>query len=219
MIKIQDRQTRIAQRVKNKKVLNIGCVGYIEGRHNPRTPWLHHTIHKNAKETWGIDNDTKGIQKMKQAGYKNIHEANANNFNLNQKFDIIIAGEIIEHLTNFDTFFQSIKKHMTKKTTLIITTPNPYKITNIARILAFGKTYGHPEHTIYHDEHTLKEMLHQEGLKTIKTEYDTQLAPQKIRNTLIRTLGHFIPIYNLTLMNTSKLKWKQQNLLKNTNLK
>ena len=48
-----------------------------------------------------------------------------------QKFNTIIAGEVIEHLGNPLNFLLNIKKLMYKYSCLIITTPNPVSFTRV----------------------------------------------------------------------------------------
>jgi 2-polyprenyl-3-methyl-5-hydroxy-6-metoxy-1,4-benzoquinol methylase len=48
--------------------------------------------------------------------------------NLDFKPDIIIFGEVIEHLMNLEIALTNLKKVMSKDTLLIISTPNAYHV-------------------------------------------------------------------------------------------
>ena len=45
---------------------------------------------------------------------------------LDEKFDVIVAGEMIEHLSNPGLFLKGIQRFMSKDTKLLITTINAY---------------------------------------------------------------------------------------------
>jgi len=46
-------------------------------------------------------------------------------FDLERKFDIIVAGELIEHLENRGVFLENVKKHLKDNGIFFLTTPNP----------------------------------------------------------------------------------------------
>jgi SAM-dependent methyltransferase len=45
-------------------------------------------------------------------------------FDLKEKFDVIIAGELIEHIENSGIFLENVKKHLNKGGIFFISTPN-----------------------------------------------------------------------------------------------
>jgi len=204
--RIKDRYDYIEKYCKGKSVLDIGATSEEIKVELGYDLWLHKRIHAVAKSVEGIDNSKKHILQAKKILKTKIHYADATNFDLKKKYDVIICGEIIEHINNFEGFFNSIKKHMTKKTILILTTPNVFKVANIARILLTGRTYKHPGHIVYFDVHTLGELLDFNELKVVKNYYGTDWAPERLRNIFVRVLGKILPIYNLDLIAIAKLK-------------
>ena len=123
---------------RGRDVLDIGCVG------DERPPrWLHDHICKVAKNVIGIDNGTEGVKKLKKRGY-NVMRANAEDLDLKRRFDVIVAGELIEHLDNPGLFFGCVRKHLREKGTLVITTPNAHWF----RTVLSGDTP--PEHILLH---------------------------------------------------------------------
>lgn len=159
--------------IEGKKVLDIGVVA--NDRKNKieidkSEDWSHKNIKKHSKECLGIDIDKHGLDYLKNKGY-DVFVADAEKFDLNQKFEVIVAGEIIEHLSNFEGFFKSIKKHLEKDGVLIITTPNPF-IWFRFKDLMLGKTLSvNPGHTCWFDGVTLKLVLKRFGFKIIDIKY------------------------------------------------
>ncbi len=82
-------------------------------------------IVKNSRTCLGIDIEEKEIIKMKKEGY-NVICANVETMQLNLKFDVIIAGELIEHLHNPGLFLNTLYEHLRDEGKLILTTPNPF---------------------------------------------------------------------------------------------
>ncbi|MEO0119587.1 MAG: methyltransferase domain-containing protein [candidate division WOR-3 bacterium] len=79
---------------------------------------------------------------------------------INEQFDTIIAGELIEHLPNYCKFLDECTKLLRVGGTLIISTPNPYLwYTMLANILfPYGKT-NEPAHLNYQVPRKLNELL------------------------------------------------------------
>jgi len=80
-----------------------------------------------AKEVWGIDVQKEKINKLRKEGHKVVFDnvqRLENLKKLNKKFNVIVAGEIIEHLENPGLFLDNIKNFLNDDGILIITTPN-----------------------------------------------------------------------------------------------
>src|SRR5437773_3236648 len=114
----------------DRKVLHLGCTNW------PYT-WesieagslLHIELEKTASELYGFDFDQPGLDILAEAGGKNLFRADLENLDevpLDETFDVIIAGEMIEHLSNPGLFLKGIQRFMTPATNLIITTINAY---------------------------------------------------------------------------------------------
>jgi 2-polyprenyl-3-methyl-5-hydroxy-6-metoxy-1,4-benzoquinol methylase len=164
----------IKEFVKDKKVLDIGCIQH-NWQQYLNKDWLHNQIIKYAKEVKGIDYLKKDVIILQKKGFNIIH-ANAEDFNLNEKFDVIIAGELIEHLFNVGRFLDSVKKHMHNKSELILTTPNAFTLGNIFRIfkgLFKIETEDNQERTHWYDKQTLLNTLKRKNFEIIsfKTIY------------------------------------------------
>ena len=162
--------------IENKTVLDIGCCGSrykLEG-------WLHLNIKKSSKNVFGIDKSKECIEFLREKGY-DVEVANAENFNLNQKFEVIVAGELIEHLSNFQGFLNSVRKHLKEDGLLILSTPNMFYFREILFLILKGYPTVNPEHTCWFDEVTLQQLLGRFGFSVEKIMYTTEIKYNKLK--------------------------------------
>lgn len=117
----ENRLDLIKKVCEGKSVLDVGCVGEMTPYGHPL--WLHSQVCEVASSVLGIDNDLKRVNEIRRAGYK-VVPADAEDFNLNESFDVVLAGELIEHLSNPGKFLESAAHHLRKGGKLVLTTPN-----------------------------------------------------------------------------------------------
>ena len=163
----------------NKKVLHLGCTDYPFTQNSiANNMLLHFEIEKVAKELCGFDFDQAGIDILKEAGVQNIYRADLENLTevpLEETFDVILAGEMIEHLSNPGLFLRGIKRFMNRETILLITTINAYcGMRNV--IYALRGKGGinepvHQDHVAYYSYSTLKLLVEREGLALEKFSF------------------------------------------------
>lgn len=149
---------------EGKDVLDLGCaVGY------QKDDWMHGHIKAVARSVYGLDLDETSVQEIRKMGYA-IEHGNAQNFDLNRKFDLVHAGELIEHLDNPGGFLECASRHLNKNGALLITTPNALRISNVI-YAATGGLRVNAEHTCWYCETTLKTLLHRKGFEVVETGY------------------------------------------------
>ena len=154
-----------------KRVLHLGCTNW------PYTleaidagTLLHKDLAEVSSELYGFDYDQEGIDVLASKGYDNLYRADLENLDevaIDTTFDVIIAGEMIEHLNNPGRFLEGIKRFMNRETRLVITTINAY---SGMRFLVYGlRGQGgnlepvHPDHVSYYSYSTLKLLLRRHG--------------------------------------------------------
>ncbi|NBP69198.1 MAG: hypothetical protein EBU52_10680, partial [Cytophagia bacterium] len=79
-----------------KKVLDVGCIG--QDRDFSAPNWLHNKIKSVASVVHGVDILTNLIAQLKVKGYLmySVEELQA----MNEKYEIIILSDVIEHVNN-----------------------------------------------------------------------------------------------------------------------
>jgi 2-polyprenyl-3-methyl-5-hydroxy-6-metoxy-1,4-benzoquinol methylase len=155
-------------------VLDIGCVRHSLERINWQHPdpgeWLHAEIRQKAKTTTGIDMEQQEVAKLKKKGL-DVRTANAETFEFNQSFDVIIAGELIEHLSNTGKFLQRCREHVRKDGRIVISTPNPRRIQMLHWYATGNESRVNPDHTIWLDQHVMKELVSRHQFQICQWEY------------------------------------------------
>ncbi len=170
---VRNRALPILRYVKGKSVLEMGCVGM--GKHDilGGNNFIAGYVKPLSKRWLGLDINEEGIQRMRQNGFDlkkvNVEEP----FDLNEQFDIILAEEVMEHLSNFPVFLQNVYRHLSNDGLFIITTPNP-----ISPSFIYQRLFGNKirdvsiwNHTHWQTHETLGELLHRYGFEIVHYEY------------------------------------------------
>jgi len=162
----------VTKECKAKKVLDLGCV-----QHDPEfaksKKWLHKAICAVATEVKGLDLDSEGVAALKDKGYHDVRVGDAQHFDLMESFDVIVAGDLIEHLHNVGGFLESCAKHMTNDSKLLVCTPNPWHWHKWMRAF-FRQPPVNEEHTLWMCPVTLSQVAARFGLKLVRIEYNSQ---------------------------------------------
>lgn len=124
----RDRLDVLAEICAGLRVLDVGCVAHDPARRSdPR--WLHRVLADAADECVGIDVDEEGVAELSMAGLDVVagdiaraREA----LGVRPPFDVVVAGEVIEHMGCVDGLFEGAAEVLRPGGRLVITTPNPY---------------------------------------------------------------------------------------------
>lgn len=173
-------QFKIVQRVdfirevcRDRKVLHLGCTNYPFTREAIENKMLlHFELSEVASELYGFDSDQLGLDILTDAGVERLYRADLENLNdvsIDETFDVIIGGEIIEHLSNPGLFLEGIKRFLRPDSKLVITTVNSYCAMRFA-IYGFRGKGGrnepvHPDHVSYYSYKTLGLLLRRHRLR------------------------------------------------------
>lgn len=161
----------IQEKCKGKRVLDLGCI-----RHSAdfalRDPnWLHKKIKLVASEVVGVDYLSDEIRKLNACEYNIIFGDVTKPLDVEGQFDVIIAGDLIEHLINFSGFFENCKRLLNANGILIISTPNPF-YAELFHFLIFKKTFLiNPEHVCWIDPQALSQLAERFGFYIEEAHY------------------------------------------------
>lgn len=170
-IEIVQRVEFIRNICRGKKVLHLGCTNYPYTEETLKNnDLLHFELEKIAAQLYGFDFDQKGIDILEKNGAKNLFRADLEKLEdvaLDETFDVIIAGEMIEHLSNPGLFLRGIKRFMNPATKLVITTINAYSGMRFGLYFLRGKSGRqepvHPDHVAYYSYSTLSLIIKREN--------------------------------------------------------
>lgn len=167
-----DYYRNIAPLIKNKVVLDVGCVDHDISSANEKRLWNHWFIRLTARRVVGIDIEGESIEKMKRMGL-NAHLMSAEKISYKNKFDVVFAGELIEHLPNPGLFLTSAKRALKHGGKIILSTPNTYSVNRFVRVLQLrsNEPPQNEDHTMCFTPKNLETLAGKCGLSIKKLEY------------------------------------------------
>lgn len=162
---IGDRIEFLEDRCRDRLVLDIGCVAHdIERMQSPQ--WLHRRIAAVARRCVGVDVLLEGVTAMQSRGYEVVHHDLGNGLGPLADiapFDVIVAGELIEHVEAIDMLFSVARDALGRDGQLIITTPNPYAPHRV-RAAQLGIVWENVDHILYAFPSGIAELAERHGL-------------------------------------------------------
>jgi len=170
------------RKIKNLKILDVGCGGGV----------ICEPLARLGAEVTGIDFSPNNIKAAILHSKKNKLKINyickdVEKSRIDEKFDIIIMFEVLEHLDNWKKTIKNIKKNLNKNGIVIISTINRNLISKIFAInIAENILNWVPKGT--HD-------------------YNKLIKPEELKNTLSKENFHFNNIKGL-IFDPFNMGWK-----------
>jgi SAM-dependent methyltransferase len=171
--KMVERNDFLLQLCAGQSVLHLGCTDYPYTLPSIQNGMLlHFELSGIARELYGIDADPAGIDILRSHGATNILRGDLEHLaelDLNRTFDVVIAGEMIEHLSNPGLFLTGIRRFMRPGSKLVITTINAYCGMRFLYYGLRGRKGAvepvHPDHVAYYSYSTLKLLAERHGMQ------------------------------------------------------
>jgi 2-polyprenyl-3-methyl-5-hydroxy-6-metoxy-1,4-benzoquinol methylase len=76
-----------------------------------------------------------------------------------QHFDIFLAADVVEHLSNVGLFLSGVRSMMGAEDRLLITTPSAYSMKRMLSMALGRREHVHSDHTAYFSISTLTQIL------------------------------------------------------------
>ena len=146
-------------------VLDIGFLG--QGVQERNENWPHALLERQAAEVYGVDLELS----PKYAHDPHYKEMSAEDFSFPVTFDLIFAGDLIEHLSNPGLFLANCRKHLAPGGRLLITTPSAFNLFNLAEKLTKREPTVNADHTCYFNSKTLKKLLEKNGMEAVEVSF------------------------------------------------
>jgi len=129
--------------------------------------FLHSALKDVAADLVGMDNNWEMIKVLcNEHGVSDIRYGDIEVVEdyPRAEFDVVVAGEILEHLSNPGRALDALRAHCTAETRLIVTVPNAYSLKGFLRAMV-GHELIHPDHILHHSLRTLSELLRRHGFQ------------------------------------------------------
>ncbi|CAB4862343.1 unannotated protein [freshwater metagenome] len=147
---IKNRTVFLLDRCRGKRVLDIGCVAHDIARMSS-PDWLHGRIAGVAQRCVGVDVLDEGVAEMNRLGYVAVSHDLTSGLGplaVESPFDVIVAGELIEHVESMDMLFRTAAVALAPVGELIITTPNPWAPSRV-RAGQRGNVWENVDHILF----------------------------------------------------------------------
>lgn len=182
-------QDYLSHLVTGKSVLDVGCADHA-AESEAQDTWLHKHIRGSAASVVGLDYSKEAVEELNRRGY-HIICADAMTADLGQQFDVITAGEIIEHVENPGAMLRNLARHLNPGGRLVVTTPNVWFAFHFVESLFFEphKRWNY-EHVAWYCSFTLCNLLQRCGLRVKAIRY---MARSRKTRSVLRTFGLSCP--------------------------
>lgn len=198
----------ISQQCSDKWILDLGCYDETALAKKDTEHWLHGSIARGARQVTGIDSSMglppEGIvtgprSKIFRGNVMSLDKLPLSEVNI----DLIVAGELIEHLPDTASFFRHLKELFPGRE-LIASTPNSTSMTNLI-LAAAGRESCHPDHLQIYSYKTLHKHCLLAGFTSweIRPYYvsypEMSLRASGVKRHLIKTVEKIINAGELVL--------------------
>ncbi|ELY84366.1 class I SAM-dependent methyltransferase [Natrinema altunense] len=164
----------IEPHVRDETVLDIGCVAHDSAKRHDET-WLHDLVVRAADDALGVDVLEDELAALADAGY-DVTAGDAQDLALGETFDVIVIGELIEHLVDFDGLLTSVDEHLADGGKLVVTTPNAMAV-HWTALRLLDQAFVNTGHTCWFDATTLRQLLERYGFEPVEITYVGDCRP------------------------------------------
>ena len=181
-----DRFRQVEPFLANRSVLDIGA-----GSGHWRSDWFHSLIRSVSDDVVGVERSEDYVAGAGELGVSLVH-ADVVGLRLERTFDVVFAGELIEHLSSFTGLLDAARAHLKPGGALVLTTPNAFAISNFIYRLG-GRARVNKEHTCWFCEDTLATLLQRHGFRVIEMSYIKHSTPGRCRALVAGALRALLP--------------------------
>lgn len=187
-----DKRNWILGAVKDRTVLDLGIVDHdIEESLRHPEKWLHGAIVENAKHVVGVDILEDAIQRLRGEGF-NVLAADALELRLDERFDVVVCGDLIEHVASPLALLETISYHLNDDGQAYISTPNPFAIGRAFQVLFEGWTGVNSEHVCWICPQTMFQLVERSDLSISRLEWLITDYPATLTRRGFGRLGNFV---------------------------
>ena len=191
--------------IQGRSVLDVGSVAHYRDSYKI---WNFSVLKQHAAKLKGFDRAAAEVAQARAEGH-DIEIGDAETYIAAEQYDVVFAGDLIEHLSNPGLFLDCAYKNLTPTGLLIIATPNAYSFAKLARIVGrlTNEPPVNPEHTCYFTPQTLQQLVVRHAFTRDRVEYcDFQYGPshgstrKRLQLAINSTLSGLLPSFSQTML-------------------
>jgi 2-polyprenyl-3-methyl-5-hydroxy-6-metoxy-1,4-benzoquinol methylase len=127
---------------------------------------LHRELAPGAANFVGLYSDPGDAKALEGEGLQ-VAVGDAEGFDLGDTFDVLVAADNLEHLSNPGLFLDSARRHLEPAGLLLISTPNPASFSRFLQNLAYGQLSANTAHTCWFSEQVLDQLARRHGFRLV----------------------------------------------------
>ena len=182
------RFARVRPYLEHRTVLDVGAGSGIN-----RPDWMHAAVARVATRAVGVELDPELAARARTLGF-DVIEADAQALDLGRTFEVVWAGELIEHLSCAGAFLDGARRHLEPGGRLVLTTPNAFAVSNFVYRIG-GRPRVNRGHTCWYDETTLSQLLRRHGYDVVEIAYLPHETPGRVRALLAGGVRAVLPAH------------------------
>ena len=175
-----NRKTIIKKYCTDQKVLDLGCKGSWQELSS-----LHKYLN-NISDVTGVDIEPCLANKFILDNVMTLTK-------VKNKYNVIVAGELIEHIDDVGKFLSVIKTKKSDDGFIILTTPNILSLRAIKATLLHGKEVQEKGHVVAFTKTLLQNVCKQHNYDIIESHYVYKNTQNGIIATIERAICKFFP--------------------------
>lgn len=187
----------VVELARGRRVLDLGCID-----HSADTAlalgddWLHARLRAVADRVVGVDLLSHDADVLNARGY-DIRIADVETLDLGEEFDLVVAGDLIEHLSNMGRFLESVSRHMHDQAAFVVTTPNPFNVAQFSQALFRNRIMVNPQHTAWLDPRVMHELISRSPFEIVNfawvdTRFHFQLTGGRLLRRIVNPLNDVV---------------------------
>ena len=198
---------------EGKRVVHLGCTDHKEiiDEKIRKNQWLHKLLVERAAKCVGVDNNAEALEHVRKRGFSDVYAADITRDTplpviTQEKWDYMVLGEIIEHISNPAAFLQALRERYAGYVDkIILTTPHAFRYKNFTRAARQHQEIINSDHRFWFTPYTLAKIAVDAGLLPEEFWLVENLKPG--RNAFFRKwLLKRYPGYRDTIIMTCRLK-------------
>src|ERR1039458_3236005 len=166
----QSRIEIVREFCRGKIVLDLGCVNH-DTENAGSEQWLHKAVVESAAEALGVDYLEDQVDILRQRGFQVIVGDVNKPLAIERKFDVIVVGNLIEHLSSFEGLLNNLRELLARGGVVLISTANPFFREQYFYSALKNDILVNQEHTCWIDPVTLDQLSRRFGLETVEVRW------------------------------------------------
>lgn len=167
-----DRHTFILQQCRGKRVLHVGCADwpFTEELYDAGQ-LLHQQLENVCAALAGTDISSDAVAFLRDRGVADVFctetpDSGDIHRRLGWTPEIILAGEVLEHVDEPGPLLRAYGCHMPEGCTLLVTVPNAFSIKGLLHVM-LGHEKVNSDHVAYYSHATMTQLLSRCGLELL----------------------------------------------------